>query len=85
MVVSPLNALILDQVSLLAISQVKKHKNKEIGWSTTTKIPTIAVCSETLAELGTDAVYKVKYQLLGLPKFGSIQFFKDFVEPRTGL
>jgi len=31
MVVSPLNALILDQVSLLAISQVKKHKNKEIG------------------------------------------------------
>jgi len=22
---------------------------------------------------------------LGLPKFGSIRFFKDFLEPRTGL
>jgi len=31
MVVSPLNALMIDQVSLLAVSQVKKHKTNEIG------------------------------------------------------
>ncbi|KAJ7431578.1 hypothetical protein B0H11DRAFT_1637650, partial [Mycena galericulata] len=62
MIVSPLSALTIDQAS-------------STSWELTaasSKIPTVAICSETLARLGAEKVYEVRFaSTFSKPQFTS--------------
>jgi hypothetical protein len=57
-IVSPLNALMIDQVC--PIANPRFYKVLIYVQAKTSKVPTIAVCGETLGELGSENVYMVR-------------------------